>query len=245
MAWRADNQADFDTACETYRSNAEAAVMTEGEWRNIDRELSYNRRNWFTQARLFYILTVLTGLILVSFPRRGWWVAVLVCFALGFLCHSTGIVQRMIIMNRPPITNLYATFLFVGWVIAIAGIVLEWITRKGFGLLMGSFCAAVLLFISIRWAIEGDTMRPLVPVLNSNFWLWTHVLTINMGYSGAFFAGVAGHAWLIMAAFKGKRHPMAKLSAQLMYGMIAFGLTFSFIGTMLGGIWADQSWGRF
>ncbi|MBF0433410.1 MAG: cytochrome c biogenesis protein CcsA, partial [Fibrobacteria bacterium] len=98
----------------------------------------------------------------------------------------------------------------------------------------------------------------------SNFWLATHVTTITMGYAGCCAAGVIGHIYIIQALFLKDKAELSgasvsdsmklipygykeKLqhSAKAIYGMLAFGTVFTFLGTVLGGIWADQSWGRF
>ncbi|MBL8994298.1 MAG: cytochrome c biogenesis protein CcsA, partial [Spirochaetia bacterium] len=92
---------------------------------------------------------------------------------------------------------------------------------------------------------EGDTLRVLVAVLDSNFWLSTHVIAINLGYAGVVFSGVVGHVYFVLALRKGTDPERLKEVFKLTYGVQAFGLLFSFTGTMLGGVWADQSWGRF
>jgi ABC-type transport system involved in cytochrome c biogenesis permease subunit len=98
-------------------------------------------------------------------------------------------------------------------------------------------------------------MKMLVAVLNSNFWLSTHVVCVTIGYSACLLAGAIGHFWLIRALWPaavrpgetgdgGKAERLKEIS-KMVYGTLCFGLLFSFIGTVLGGIWADQSWGRF
>ena len=89
-------------------------------------------------------------------------------------------------------------------------------------------------------------MEMMRAVLDSNFWLATHVVTITIGYSSTYLAGMLGIAWVVRRHLPLKPDPAAsKALSELAYGVIAFSLFFSFIGTVLGGIWADQSWGRF
>jgi ABC-type transport system involved in cytochrome c biogenesis permease subunit len=97
---------------------------------------------------------------------------------------------------------------------------------------------------------DGDTMQMMQAVLDSNFWLATHVVTITLGYSAAFLAGTLGAAWIALAflARLGGRKPgpgRARSLAKMIYAVACFALLLSFVGTVLGGIWADQSWGRF
>jgi ABC-type transport system involved in cytochrome c biogenesis permease subunit len=148
-------------------------------------------------------------------------------------------------MGRPPVTNLYATFIFVGWVSVLLGLVMEYFQRNRLGLLIASISGLALLLTSGRFASEGDTMGVMVAVLDSNFWLATHVVTITIGYAGCVVAGLIGHIYMVQAIFRDPDHPLLKETFDSMYGALAFGLIFSFLGTMLGGVWADQSWGRF
>jgi ABC-type transport system involved in cytochrome c biogenesis permease subunit len=122
---------------------------------------------------------------------------------------------------------------------------LERFNRRGLGWLSASLTGLVLLMISGRFAAEGDTLRVLVAVLDSNFWLSTHVIAINLGYAGTVLSGVIGHIYLVMSLFKNANEKKLSETAKLVYGVQGFGLLFTFVGTMLGGVWADQSWGRF
>jgi ABC-type transport system involved in cytochrome c biogenesis permease subunit len=83
-------------------------------------------------------------------------------------------------------------------------------------------------------------------VLDSNFWLGTHVVSITIGYSGTFLAGILAIVYTLRKHLAPAPDPAATRSlVDMTYGIICFALLFSFVGTVLGGIWADQSWGRF
>jgi hypothetical protein len=83
-------------------------------------------------------------------------------------------------------------------------------------------------------------------VLDSNFWLGTHVVTITIGYSATFLAGFLGVLLIVLGVFtRALTAEMARVLSRLTYGIVCFATFFSFVGTILGGIWADQSWGRF
>ena len=102
------------------------------------------------------------------------------------------------------------------------------------------------LLVAHHLAGDGDTMEMMRAVLDSNFWLATHVVTITIGYSGTFLAGAIAIAWTLRKQFARKMDAETTRSLSgMVYGIIAFSLFFSFLGTVLGGIWADQSWGRF
>jgi cytochrome c biogenesis factor len=100
--------------------------------------------------------------------------------------------------------------------------------------------------IAHNLALGGDTMEMMRAVLDTNFWLATHVVTITIGYVATFVAGFLGMVFIAFALLNRKfDRPSAISLERLMYGAICFATLFSFIGTVLGGIWADQSWGRF
>jgi ABC-type transport system involved in cytochrome c biogenesis permease subunit len=89
-------------------------------------------------------------------------------------------------------------------------------------------------------------MEMMRAVLDSNFWLATHVVTVTIGYASTFLAGALAIAWVLRRQLITKPDTEAtKALVSLTYGVVAFSLLFSFVGTTLGGIWADQSWGRF
>jgi cytochrome c biogenesis factor len=109
----------------------------------------------------------------------------------------------------------------------------------------------VTLVIAHNLALGGDTMEMMRAVLDTNFWLATHVVTVTMGYAATFFAGVLAIAYIAL----GVTTPLLKVQtgatdlgkalANMVYAIVCFATLFSFAGTVLGGIWADQSWGRF
>jgi ABC-type transport system involved in cytochrome c biogenesis permease subunit len=103
------------------------------------------------------------------------------------------------------------------------------------------------LMIAFRLSLDGDTMKVLQAVLDTNIWLATHVVTISLGYAATLLAGLIGIAYVVLGVFTHQldRNDTKKTLARMMYGITCFAILFSFVGTILGGIWADQSWGRF
>ena len=213
--------------------------------RTIPLELRYNHGRFYMWAKLFYGLAFLFLLGFLGTRKRwvygGAWVLVL--GGLAAQGYAQGL--RIAILGRPPVTNLFETFIFVALLCAVIGLIMEARNRQGLGLLIATLGGFVFLMISGRFSADGDTMQMLVAVLNSNFWLATHVITITVGYAGCLAAGIIGHWYLLQAA--SGRFSLADLRGTHGYlvGALSFGLMMSFIGTIMGGIWADQSWGRF
>ncbi len=240
-------QMPFDLAARSLSRSVLERVdaATQKNIHKIPLELFYNKASLFLWAKLFYALAF-AAFLLSFFLTRSWLrPAALALIITGLLPHLLAIFLRIIIMARPPVSNLYETFIFVGMVTAAAGIIIELVNKRWVGNLVASVGGFVFLMIAGKFAAEGDTMQMLVAVLNSNFWLGTHVLSITVGYAGVCVAGLVGHLYILQRI----RYPKDKAALESTYrnmiGAMGFGLMMSFLGTTLGGIWADQSWGRF
>jgi ABC-type transport system involved in cytochrome c biogenesis permease subunit len=86
----------------------------------------------------------------------------------------------------------------------------------------------------------------MIAVLDTNFWLATHVTCVTFGYTATFVAGFFGIMYVIQGVFTRRLDADLRRSlSQMIYGIVCFATLLSFTGTVLGGIWADQSWGRF
>ena len=206
----------------------------------------------FNRAQPFYLgMGIYLAALLALFGSWLWKRSVLqpTAFSLllvGAAVHTAGLVARIFLQGRPPVTNLYSSAVFVGWSAVILGIVLERIYRKGFGTAVAAAAGFTSLIIAHHLSGDGDTMEMMRAVLDSNFWLATHVVTITIGYSGTFLAGAIAIGYTVRRQLASKLDPdTSKTLASMAYGVICFSLFFSFVGTVLGGIWADQSWGRF
>ena len=209
-------------------------------------ELTYNRLDAFTNSIAFYILAfVLLCFSWLFFGKQLRW-ASWGSLLIGLILHTAGIALRMIIRGRPaPVTNIYESIIFVGFICVLLGLIIEWKRRDGLGLLIGSLPGIVLHFVGFKYALDGDTMGRLVAVLDSNFWLSTHVVTITIGYGASAIAGFIATAYLYVRLFKpGKKELLQSISKNFI-GITLLALLFSIVGTILGGIWGDQSWGRF
>ena len=205
-------------------------------------EVLYHDLNLLKVALVIYIGCFI--MLLISF-FRGKTNCRKVVFGLmsgAAIMQAVAIIMRMIIMARPPVATLYETTIFVSLIAVILCLIFEARRKDGMALLTASIIGSVLLFISTRYAADGDTLQMLVAVLDTNFWLATHVVTITMGYGATLSAGCLAHLYLIRAA-AGREGNTGLLKTVMATGLVA--MFFSILGTILGGIWADQSWGRF
>lgn len=243
-ARKTDKPDDFNNALSEYRSWL--ANLFPGQVARVNREFIYRHWQPFLKSMVLYACALVLGLLswlgwFKPLNRTAFWLA-----TVAFAVHSAGIVFRMTIEGRPPVTNLYSSAVFVGWGAAALGLVLERIQKDGVGLALSTTIGLVTLIIAHNLALGGDTMEALRAVLDSNFWLATHVITITLGYSAMFVAGFIGVIYVARGFLTRSLNSDARARlSNMAYGTICFATLFSFLGTVLGGVWADQSWGRF
>ncbi len=211
----------------------------------IPLELFYNKADFFLWAKLLYGLAFFVFLSSFFFPKVFTRLLSLGFIIAGAALHLCAVTLRAMIMARPPVTNLFETFIFVSFISVVLGVIIEMVNQRWLGNVVASVCGLVFLLIAGKFSAEGDTMQMLVAVLDSNFWLAIHVISITIGYAGVCVAGLIGHFYLL----QGIRYPKEKALLESTYknliGTLGFGLMMTFFGTTVGGIWADQSWGRF
>ncbi|MFN7804576.1 MAG: cytochrome c biogenesis protein, partial [Planctomycetaceae bacterium] len=171
----------------------------------------------------------------------GTWVGIL----LIFLIHTAALGARIYISGRPPVTNLYSSAVFIGWGAVAFGLVLEWIFGMGIGNAVASIAGFMTLYISFKLAGDGDTFTVMQAVLDTQFWLATHVVCISLGYTATFVAGTLGVIYILHGLSPRATDRTQGMLLSMIYGTLCFAIILSFVGTVLGGLWADDSWGRF
>ncbi len=310
-AYRQHKPEAFNRAVAAYRQWLAPAF--ERELKKGRAEFYYNDVKPFLHAMIIYIfafvlawsalLTLAVAPNLSESLRRSAFYLVI----LAGLVHTFGLVFRMALEGRPPVTNLYSSAIFIGWGAMVLGLVLERIYRVGIGSVVASLAGFVTLMIAHNLALGGDTMEMLRAVLDTNFWLATHVVVIALGNASTFVAGLLAILYIFLGVFtpllpqkigagaqssssatlptatsseavraakklpatpaipngQGRAEGQAAVASQseienqespivlgealatMVYAIVCFATLFSFVGTVLGGIWADQSWGRF
>jgi ABC-type transport system involved in cytochrome c biogenesis permease subunit len=173
-----------------------------------------------------------------------YWSAITVV-AITLLLHTFGLIARVEISGYPPVTNLASSAIFIAWGIVLLALVFEYFYRNSIGVVAATIAGVASLLIAGGLAADGDTFKVLQAVLKTNFWLATHVVCVTLGYASTFLAGVLGVIYVIRSAFGSLSKDDSRELARMIYGVACFAILFSFVGTVLGGIWADQSWGRF
>jgi ABC-type transport system involved in cytochrome c biogenesis permease subunit len=242
--YRSSSPADFNQAVAAYR--LWLADRFAPQVNKAGREFFYNNFQPFYKALVIYVLALL--LALFSWFNMSDWLrrSAFYLVGLAWVIHTFGLVFRMYLEGRPPVTNLYSSAIFIGWGAVILGMVLEKIYHDGIGCVVAAFAGFVTQIIAHNLAMTGDTMEMMRAVLDTNFWLATHVVVVTLGYASTFVAGFLAIIYILRGVFTTTLSPeTAKSLARMVYGIVCFATLFSFVGTVLGGIWADQSWGRF
>ena len=243
-SYRHDNPTGFNQAVASYRQWLGGKFMP--EIKKGQEEFFFNHFQPFYKAMIIYMLAFL-GACAFWFNWAPWLRrSAFYLMILAWVIHTFGLIFRMYLEGRPPVTNLYSSAIFIGWGAVVLGMTLEWIYRDGIGIVVGSLIGFVTQVIAHNLALGGDTMEMLRAVLDTNFWLATHVVVVTLGYASTFFAGLLAIIYIVRGVFtKSLTSATAKSLSRMVYGIICFATLFSFVGTVLGGIWADQSWGRF
>ena len=248
-----DDEAAFRQRLTSLRDGLAKRAEARGEYRHIRMEADYYQKNWFLNALVCFILGTVTALAMwtLGMGKAGrvlsWVTFASTATGLGLCIYA--IVHRCIIMQRPPVGNLYDTIIFIGASAVLISLVIEWMTRRRFALGIAPILGTLLIILARRYELGDakDNMDPLVAVLDSNYWLTTHVLTITLGYAAGLLSAFFAFIYLLMRGLRldnGDREIRRSLT-RAVYGMICLTLFLSLIGTVLGGIWANDSWGRF
>jgi ABC-type transport system involved in cytochrome c biogenesis permease subunit len=243
-AWQLHNPEAFNKAVRSFRSSLDAAMP--GVMTKCDVEARFNSSQPFYTSMTLYVLAFLLAVVSwLKWPNELGQAA-FAFVVIAFIISTIGIGARMWLEGRPPVTNLYSSALFVGWGAVALCLVLEFFFRNAIGSVAAGLVGFATLVIAHHLSLDGDTMEMMRAVLDSNFWLATHVVTVTIGYSATFLAGLLAIIYVLRGIFtRSLDKGTADALTRMVYGIVCFATLFSFVGTVLGGIWADQSWGRF
>jgi ABC-type transport system involved in cytochrome c biogenesis permease subunit len=243
-AWRQNQPASFEHIVQLYGSSLE---------RRFDRQVRKTRiETIFNGAEPFYacMMIYLAAFLFAALSWLKWpepaRLSAFGLVVLGWVLATAGIATRMWLEGRPPVTNLYSSALFIGWGSVGLCLILEAAYKNAIGSAAAGMIGFATLLIAHHLALAGDTLEMMRAVLDSNFWLATHVVVVVTGYASTFLAGMLAVIYILRGVFtRTLDKATADALARMIYGIVCFATLFSFVGTALGGIWADQSWGRF
>ena len=230
----------------------EAFARKAAEWKEKVRRLTGGRHVRTAVLEVFYLNTrpfqiswiaYLSAFLIFTFlkPYKRWGIPFL---SAALFSHTLGLILRVLILSRPPVSNMYESMVFMNWVLMITACLFS-IFRKNLTLAsVGSLMSGVIMIYGNLLPIDSN-LEVLVPVLRSNYWLTIHVLTIVSSYGVLGLAMGLGHRHLILQLQGKLSKKEEERSADTLSRVIQIGTLLLGIGTVLGGVWANESWGRF
>ena len=200
----------------------------------------------FRKAWIVYFCAILVLLLTAIWQRKiGYGLTwLLVLTGLGY--EAYGFFCRIMISGRPPVTNMYETVIWVSFGAMVFAVILESVYRKRFFFYAGIPASILALIVAdSQPTILDASINPLTAVLRNNMWLTIHVLTIVSSYAAFVLTAALGHIALTMSLW-GKRYNGPATEVQFfIYRAMQIGVLLLAAGTILGGVWANYSWGRF
>ncbi len=247
-AYRAKDATAFSTAVADYRAALEGTQEGTRRLKKASSEQWFNYTQLFYQGMIISVVAFLFAVLMWFSPMRMEWSRRTAVWLTWFtlIIITGGLIFRMVHEGRPPVTNLYSSALFIAWGAALFGVLMETFWPRGLGVAVASLMAFICLTVAHYLSLDGDTLIMLRAVLDTNFWLATHVVIVTLGYAATFVAGFLGIFYVMNGVFTKNITPdLNKAFYSACFAIVCFAMLFSFVGTVLGGIWADQSWGRF
>ena len=201
----------------------------------------FYRAIWFYGAAFFVLL--IAHLRKSGGALRSIGVAIAIA---GLAFHATGIVLRCMIAGRPPVTNMYESIIWVSFAVSFFGMIF-FARYRTLVYLLAALPASFLVLILVHQMpiAMPASIDPLVPVLRDNFWLTIHVLTITLSYAAFLLACAFGHVLLLLYVLRPAATRTDSTMHFWLYRIIQLGVLLLAAGTILGGVWANYSWGRF
>ncbi|MEI6234570.1 MAG: cytochrome c biogenesis protein CcsA [Planctomycetota bacterium] len=254
-SYRSRDAAAFSTASKNFRDALQAlspdVYPTDSK---LGVEVQYNNERPFARAWILYLFAAILALFASRNKNKPLYYGAMAFYLLGLGLHIYGFTLRCIIAGRPPVSNMYESVIWVGFGAVLFGLIFELIYRTRLYVLAGSTAGFLcLILMDMVPVLVGNnetpgfeaSIKPLQPVLRDNFWLTVHVLTITLSYAAFMLAWAMGHISLFSHLFNPTARKEHRELHTLVYRVIQVGTLLLSIGTILGGVWAYYSWGRF
>lgn len=246
-------------AFQVYRGNGEWAALNTIESSDLNQFLSQSKATYlkeqgdthllelsFTKSHIFsyaMLVAILGIFFTVLLKNMKWGIALGV---LTVFIEIAGLTMRVLISGRAPITNMYETVLFSGFGALVISLLVLFFKKDKMFLLAGLgyniLCLFMMMFAN---NMLDSSISPLVPVLRDNFWLSTHVTTIILSYAALALSWMVANITLVRMRFGTLSKADYRYYQDLTYTCIKIGIVLLAAGIILGGVWADYSWGRF
>jgi len=245
------NADNYIAGIKTYQNRFAQNVIPSPTKQKI--EILYNNINIFKRLFPYYLLIgfflivfLVIQIINPKFPVKWIMRAAMLILGIGFTLHTAGLAARWYIAGHAPWSNGFESMTYVAWACLLSGFI--FVKKSDFALAATSVLAGLTLFVAhLSWM--SPEVTNLVPVLKS-YWLTIHVAIITASYGFLALAAILGMINLFLFNLQNVNNidrikntvtDLSRISEMTM----TIGLYFLTIGTFLGGIWANESWGRY
>lgn len=239
--------ANLDRAADSFTASARERFGDYAHFSKILTETTYNKLQPFRYAWVFYFLALIF-FAFAYFGTRPYWSKIgWALTAVAGLFHLIGFCARIYILERPPVSNMFETVAWVALGTVLLAVVLFYKSRAAIIPVAATMVATLsLVLCDVSSSVLDSSLMLLQPVLRDNFWLMTHVIIIVSSYAAFFLAFFIGDI-LLFYFWRDEKRFAQKISegVQAIYRSIQVGVVLLASGIILGGIWADYSWGRF
>ncbi|MEO7412720.1 MAG: cytochrome c biogenesis protein CcsA [Opitutaceae bacterium] len=244
QAWREQKPAEFNKLMSLFHDSLDKRF--DAEMGKSAKETRFNAAEPFYTSMLLYAVAFFMAIFSWLFWPTALGRGAFYIIGLAWLLATAGIITRMVLEWRPPVTNLYSSALFIGWGAVGLCLILESVFKNAIASVAAGTIGFITLIIAHHLSLSGDTLVMMSAVLDTNIWLATHVVIVTTGYAATYLAGFLAVIYILRGVFtRTLDKGTAESLNRMVYGIVCFATLCSFVGTVLGGIWADQSWGRF
>jgi cytochrome c-type biogenesis protein CcsB len=234
-----------------YQKRTGAEVIPSDTQLNL--EIALNNMRVFSRLSLYYSILGMAFLALLfisvfkpnlkikKIAKVLFWLVIA-----GFIFHTIGLGIRWYVSERAPWSNGYESMIYIAWTTTLAGLIF---TRKSLGGLAATMILAATILLVAMLSYLDPEITPLVPVLRS-YWLTIHVSLIAGSYGFLMLGAIIGIINLILMIFLNatNKDRIKRIIQEMTYVSemtLMGGLVMISIGTYLGGVWANESWGRY
>ncbi|MDA0841824.1 MAG: cytochrome c biogenesis protein CcsA [Planctomycetota bacterium] len=211
----------------------------------FDLEAIYNQVKPFQIALAFYGLGLILLLASTNFAAKELYWGALVLQLGGILVQTYGFVLRILISDRPPVSNMYESMVFMGYMTTVFALGFELLYKYSRVFAIASGMVSVLLLVLADILPLDQGLDPLVAVLRTNYWLTVHVLTVMAAYAALTLAMGVGHINLAIYFFRPDKKALLGRMTVFLYRSLCLGFLLMTAGTILGAWWAGEAWGRY
>lgn len=207
-------------------------------------EIFYYNFPFIKFSLLFYFLAFIGFIFAKTLENKKIEITALFLLTIGFMIHTSILILRSYILGRPPVSNMIETVIYVPWVAMLVSLLYYLYVKNRHLLIASTFTSFSLLLILDSTAMHME-LENVQPVLDSSYWLIVHVLLIVASYGVFILSGILGQIYLIHSFLHQDETDQMKFLSKFILQTMYLGLFLLIPGTLLGGVWAAESWGRF